>query len=314
MSIKIARYSSDLRGDWDAVLASSKNGIFQFDRNFIEYHGSRFTDYSMIVYCDDRPTAIFPAAISADGSKIISHPGITFGGFVLRRDVWSKDSFCIVDGVLDRLKCDGFREVYIKLLPTLFTNYPSSEIDYALWRRGFALFRRDLSSVLPTENPLPPSKLRRRQALKAEKAGVSLSSTGIEAFHLILSATLRERHAVDPVHTLDELKLLQATFPNKILLRVANRCGATLAGSLLFLYERVWHTQYLATSEEGRKLGALDFVIGKIIDEARNRGAEYISFGASTTDNGKQLNEGLLWQKESFGARAIVHDFVQGAL
>ena len=37
-----------------------------------------------------------------------------------------------------------------QVLPQVFASYPSAaEIEYALWRRGFTLCRRDLSSLLP---------------------------------------------------------------------------------------------------------------------------------------------------------------------
>jgi hypothetical protein len=61
-------------------------------------------------------------------------------------------------------------------------------------------------------------------------------------------------------------------------------------------------------------LGALDLVIAETINEARDAGVTLISFGTSTENGGKVLNQGLLWQKESYGARAIVHDFYEGTL
>jgi hypothetical protein len=70
----------------------------------------------------------------------------------------------------------------------------------------------------------------------------------------------------------------------------------------------------MAASEDGRKLGALDLVVASLIEEARKAGADWLSFGTSTTDEGRQLNRGLLWQKESFGGRSITHDFMRGRL
>ena len=83
---------------------------------------------------------------------------------------------------------------------------------------------------------------------------------------------------------------------------------------MLYRYGAVWHTQYMAASSEGRKLGALDLIVGGLIEEAREAGAQWLSFGTSTTDGGRTLNEGLLWQKESYGGRSITHDFMHGML
>jgi hypothetical protein len=70
----------------------------------------------------------------------------------------------------------------------------------------------------------------------------------------------------------------------------------------------------MAASQEGRKLGALDLIIDQLISDARDAGVPWVSFGTSTTDEGRELNDGLLWQKESFGGRSIAHDFLHGPL
>lgn len=36
---------------------------------------------------------------------------------------------------------------------------------------------------------------------------------------------------------------------------------------------------------------------------------QYFDFGISNEEEGRYLNEGLVAQKEGFGARAVVHDF-----
>ena len=64
----------------------------------------------------------------------------------------------------------------------------------------------------------------------------------------------------------------------------------------------------------GRMQDALDMVIAETMNEARGAGATLLSFGTSTENGGQNLNQGLLWQKESYGARALVHDFLEGNL
>jgi hypothetical protein len=41
------------------------------------------------------------------------------------------------------------------------------------------------------------------------------------------------------------------------------------------------------------------------------RHKKYFSFGISTEEQGQYLNEGLIRNKESYGARAVVHDFYE---
>jgi hypothetical protein len=216
--------------------------------------------------------------------------------------------------MLDALKIWGARRLTVKLLPHVFATYPSAEIDYALWLRGFSLVRRDLSSILPLRGGMGFNRLKLRLVAKAKKAGVAVGPGEIPAFHALLVGVLRSQHDASPVHSLGELQLLVARFPEQIVLRTATLKGETVAGALVFRYGHVWHTQYLASSEEGRAVGALDLVISQLIDEATVAGAEHLSFGISTEDEGRSLNTGLLWQKESYGARSITHDFMAGPL
>lgn len=133
-------------------------------------------------------------------------------------------------------------------------------------------------------------------------------------FHDLLQRVLQDQHGVAPVHSCAELELLHSRFPQQIFCRVAELDEVTLAGALVFDYGRVWHTQYLASSAKGRYVGGLDLVIFELAEEAKFRGIGYLSFGTSTVEEGRVINSGLLWQKESYGARSILHDFYEGDL
>lgn len=314
MTIKVIRYSQEFAADWQQVLTTAKNGIFQFDRGFIEYHADRFVDMSAIAYMNERPVAVIPAAFDPLSAKVTSHPGLTFGGPVFVRDVRGDVGIQVVSALLQAFRSWGSTSCLVKLLPEAFATYPSAEATYALWRRGFQLVRRDLSSLLPLTDALPFNELKRRSVKKARKHGLSVAEVSIDKFHELLVEVLLAQHGTRPVHSKAELALLRERFPEKILVRGAVFEGRLLAGTLIFNYGLVWHTQYLASSNEGRRLGALDLVVAEVVEEAKIAGAKLLSFGTSTEDSGQTLNQGLLWQKESYGARAIVHDFMEGAL
>ncbi|MDZ3798493.1 MAG: GNAT family N-acetyltransferase [Xanthomonadales bacterium] len=314
MTIRIARYNAALADDWARVLASAKNGIFQFDRQFIEYHGERFVDMSAVAYIDERPVAIIPAAFDPQTSRVSSHPGLTFGGPVFVRELRGDTAIGVIEAMLDTFRDWGATSCLVKLLPEEFATYPSAEAAYALWRKGFQLIRRDLSSLLPLHDGLPFNELKRRAVKKARKHGLVVTAIGTDTYHDLLTQVLQTQYATQPVHSKAELALLKDRFPQNILARGATIDGRLLAGTLVFNYGHVWHTQYLASSDEGRSLGALDLVISELIEEAKAAGASSLSFGTSTVANGQELNQGLLWQKESYGARALVHDFIEGPL
>lgn len=313
MSVEVRPYGPELADEWDALVENARNGLFLFRRGYMDYHADRFEDLSVMAYIEGQVAAVMPVSIDRETGLASSHGGLTFGGPVFHKDLRGEPALEAIDAMLDGLRSWGAKELEVRLIPQFLASYPSAESDFALWRRGFALVRRDLSSVLPLVHPLPLNGMRRRSVAKAEKAGLEASGS-LGAFYRLLAAVLEARHGVAPVHTLDELELLQAAFPNRIMLRGVERDGEMLAGVLVYRYPTAWHTQYIAASDQGRTVGALDLLIAGLIDEARSEGATWLSFGTSTTAQGRQLNKGLLWQKESFGARSVTHDFMRGTL
>lgn len=314
MDIRIARHADTLASDWATVLAASKNGVFLFDRQYLDYHGDRFVDMSSIAYVDGKPVALMAAAFDTDTGTVTSHPGLTFGGVVLRRELRGDVAMSVIDATLDAMRDWGARDCTVKLLPGVFAAYPSGELDYMLWRRGFALVRRDVFSILPLRAALPFNTSKRQAVKRARGAGVQVATVASDAFHALLVEVLAVQHGVAPVHSAAELSLLAARFPANIHIRGAHHEGLLVAGAVFFDYGHVWHAQYLAASATGRELGALDLVIAAVRDEALAAGATYLSLGKSTDDAGRTVNAGLLWQKESYGARSVVHDFMHGAL
>lgn len=309
--IRIERYDPARGGDWAEVLRNARNGIFQFERAYMEYHGERFADASLLAYEGDRPVALLPAAIDGEG-VVTSHPGLTFGGVVVDRRMRAGQAIETFAVMCDHLRELGARRCRIKALPAAFAVYPSADLEYAYWRRGFSVYRRDLSSLLPLRSAPGFNAGKTYGMKKARKAGLVVSEVEIAAFHELLRSVLQERHGAEPVHSLTELELLKARFPQQIVCRCALNANEVLAGALVFSYGHIWHTQYLANSAEGREVGALDLVVAELIREAGEQGVDYLSFGASTLQEGRAINDGLLWQKESYGARAIVHDFYEG--
>lgn len=314
MDITIERYQPRLAGAWRGVLRDARNGIFQFDRGYIEYHGDRFEDMSAVAYVDGRPSAIMPLAFDPALRKVVSHPGLTFGGPVVIRELRGDAVLAVVDALLDALRDWGATSCLVKLLPQVLATYPSAEVDYGLWRRGFALVRRDLSSLLPLAGAIPFNTSKMQAVRRARKQGVTVTDAAVENFYGLLCDVLLAQHGVTPVHSLAELEQLHATFPRDILVRLAVLDQRVLAGTLVYRYGHVWHTQYLASSDEGRRVGALDLVIAELMAEATAAGASHVSFGVSTVNQGMDVNAGLLWQKESYGARTMVHDYMEGPL
>lgn len=154
------------------------------------------------------------------------------------------------------------------------------------------------------------SKGRKAQISRAKREGVVIeSSTNFHAFITLLNEVLQTRHNTQAVHSAKELELLHSRFKDNITLYIAKQNNEILAATLLFIYPNLVHTQYLAVNEKGREVGVLDLLIKTLIDTYAT--TQYFDFGISTENNGLFLNEGLIAQKEGFGARTIVHSFYE---
>ena len=128
------------------------------------------------------------------------------------------------------------------------------------------------------------------------------------SFWTVLEGNLMERHQSRPVHTLEEIMLLHRRFPQQILLyRVCRAAKRTVAGCVLYVTERVVHVQYIGSTPEGRAYGAVDLLFHHLIHETY-KDVPCFDMGTSVEEGGRVLNEGLIFQKEGFGGRAVVYD------
>ena len=80
-----------------------------------------------------------------------------------------------------------------------------------------------------------------------------------------------------------------------------------IAGTVVYEYDHVVHTQYMAANDEARQIGALDLAISTVINKYRET-KKWLDFGISTEHGKIYLNEGLCAQKEGFGGRTGVYE------
>ncbi len=304
--MELVRFSGQDAAAWDSVVEESRNGNFLHLRGYMDYHADRFSDHSLLVYSKGKPVAVFPA--NQDGQKIVSHGGLTYGGLIYSVAVHASDVLSIFTEIANYYEQNGFDSIIYKAIPHVFHRYPCEEDLYALSRQGASVFRRDLSSVVDIANRPRFSDSRKNTARKAEKIGVSVSvSDDLVAFHRLLSQVL-EKFDARPVHSVEELQLLKSRFSDRITLHCAMLDQELLASALIYNFGQTVHVQYMASSEVGRKHGALDHLLITLLERVYCD-KKYFSFGISTEEQGRVLNDGLARQKEGFGARAIVHDF-----
>lgn len=303
--ISVEMYQSEKAPEWDEFVSQSKNGSFLFFRKYMDYHQSRFKDASLLFRNQNKIIAVLPANVVE--TIVYSHQGLTFGSLLLSKKIQASQVLEIVDLMKNHYSGLGYTQLYYKKIPAYFSNYPAEEDLYALFRSDAILYRRDLSSVIDLSSALPFSETKRQNVAKCLAENFEIKEiTALEDFWEMLELALKKFDA-KPVHSLSEIKYLRDLFAENIRFFGVYKKDSLLAGTVIYDFGTVAHTQYMATNDEGRKAGALDFLIHHLVTEVFSS-RRFFSFGISTNNEGKVLNDGLLLQKEMFGARAIVLD------
>ena len=255
----------------------------------MDYHRDRFPDRSVLfVNQKGHGIALFPACIVGnDVTQVVSHGGLTYGGLLLTPEVGAAMAGALFDALLRHYAAAGFNSLLVKPVPAIYHTAPAEEEKYWLFRHGAHLVSCGVSSAIDLTARLPFSTLRRRK-----------------------------HHAKRPVHSLEELTLLMERFPEEI--RLFCVCDGTddasaipVAGTLLFYTRNVIHAQYIASTDEGRAGAALDFLFDRLLHTDVGNfpaSARFFDFGISTEGDGSFLNEGLVFQKEGFGARTVCYE------
>ena len=240
--VMISKYEDIKKMEWDEFNSKAKNGHFFFYRDYMEYHSDRFHDFSLIIYNDKgNIMALLPASI--DGDTVISHGGLTFGGFVCDSKMTAAKMLDIFANVKQFLKNAGVRIFIYKCMPVIYNKYPSDEALYALFRNNAELYRRDVSFSIYMPDRLRYQEQRKRAVKKGYRHQYILhESSKYEEYIALLDKILIKYHGTHPVHSVEELRMLAGKFPDNIKLYTAEKNGRIEAGTVIFLQAGVVHT------------------------------------------------------------------------
>jgi hypothetical protein len=309
--MKIVHYETRYFEIWNAFIKKAKNATFLFDRNFMEYHSDRFTDFSLLVFDEkEKLVAVLPA--NRVGDTLYSHQGLTYGGVVLTENAKLVDVITIFKSILLFLNNQGIQKLQLKQIPTFYCNYFSDEMEYILFLVEAKLYRKDALSVLDLNKTNFVLKGRRQNIRRGEKYNLEIrKELNFELFwNEILIPNLSQKHQVNPVHSVKEIELLRDRFPENISHFNVYHEGKIVAGTTVFTMNNVVHPQYISGNEDKNKLGSLDFLYNYLITQV-SKGKSIFDFGISNEEQGRKLNEGLIFWKESFGAKTVVQNFYE---
>ena len=310
--MRVSPYSEQDAARWDDFAARAPMATLLHTRRFLSYHGERFRDVSALVE-DDRHglVGLFPAAADpSDARRVVSHPGITFGGLLHDGRLYGEAVIEALDCLRTHYAGLGFERLRYKAVPHIYQRTPACDDLYALFRAGAVRYRCDLSCAIDLAARGTTSSRRRRGLRKASAAGVRVEEGAHHAAALwvVLEENLRRKYGVSPVHTLEEITLLHSRFPDAVRFFAGLLGEELVAGVVLFDTPRTARVQYVASGEVGYNLSALDAVFEHCIAAAAARGAGYFDFGASNEDEGRRLNVGLYQFKSEFGGGGVAYE------
>ena len=301
-------YQSKFKSVWNAFVSHSKNATFLLQRDFMEYHQDRFEDFSLIIFKKKKLVALLPA--NRVENDLHSHQGLTYGGFLLSKDVRFEIVLNSFKALLQFLNEQKIISLYIKEIPSIYHHMPSEEIRYLNFILKAELIRRDTLSVIDTKNRMKFSGSRCEGIKRAQKNNLRIvEDADFEAFwNSILNVNLKMKHDASPVHSLEDILYLKQKFPNNIKQFNVYHKDKIVAGATIFETSQVAHCQYISGNEDKNTLGSLDILHDYLIHTVYSD-KRYFDFGTSNENSGKNINEGLQFWKEGFGARTITQDF-----
>jgi hypothetical protein len=314
VSLSVRPYGMTDADAWDDFCAGALQSTLIHTRRFLSYHGNRFTDRSLIIEDNDKCVGLFPAALNpGDATCVVSHPGITYGGVLHQGSLRGERMVAAIAEICRHYRARGQEKLTYKAVPSFYHRAPAQDDLYALSRLGAVRRRCDLSCTIDLQHRLSVSERRRRGLKKARKAGVEVveGNQHLPALWDVLTENLARKHGVNPVHSLEEIMLLVSRFPDHIRCVCARLDGRVIAGVLLFITPTAHHAQYIASSDKGYEVSALDLLSEYSIGTAFDQGKRWFDFGISTEDLGEVLNGGLYRFKSEFGGGGTVHEFYE---
>lgn len=306
----VEKYNDSFSKTWNDFIAGSKNGTFLFKRGFMQYHSDRFTDFSLLVFDSRKLIAVMPA--NSAGNVLYSHQGLTYGGLVVAENFGAEKTELIFDAILSFLKDAHFSLLKIKQLIPIYQKQPANEMDYLLFKKGAKLYRRDMNLAVNYSKELSVSKSKLKHFRRVSLLGLEVREDN-DFHHFweeVLIPRLQDRHGVKPVHTVEEIKMLHERFPENILQYNVYFEDRIVAGITLFCFDNVVKSQYGATTAEGEKLRALDYLFITLINYYKDK-KHYFDMGTPNENEGKTYNKGLLKQKEELGCSVYTQDFYE---
>jgi hypothetical protein len=312
----IQKYNSKLQNDWDNfVEIESENGTIFHLQKFLSYHPKeRFKDCSVLVRnSKEKIIAVFPAALYK--TFIVSHPGSTYGGIVIKKYLKLKE----IKGIWKEI-VEYYQNTYLnygfKIILSENFFQSNDKLSIFFLNSGMNLDSKEISVVIDIPEFLKLKQLRKstktaiqsQRYLKIENIEYKIATTldeKKEAYY-ILCKNLEEKYHKQPTHTFEELQKIELNLKNKIFYFIIKKHNKVVATYICFLLNKtVMHTFYIAKNESRgnyEDIGLICF----ICDFLNKNDIKYLNFGISS--RGKEIKYWIHDYKEQFSKLFLTRD------
>jgi len=306
----IKKYNSEYFTIWNAFVSSSSNATFLFHRDFMEYHSDRFEDYSLLVFEDEKLISIFPA--NRVENTVFSHQGLTYGGFVFENNVTTSEIKLVVLELLSFLKENNFKTLKIKEIVSIYCSDCYKEINSFLIENNAEIVSKKMNLAIDFKSDFKVSKSKLKHFKRISSVGLEIKKEDdLSTFwNEVLIPRLDKKFSSKPVHSIDEISNLKVKFSENIYQYNVYLDDEILAGITVFKTKKIIKSQYGATTENGEKYRALDFLYINLINEFKD---EFDFFDMGTVDDDSELgyNIGLFNQKKELGCDVFEQNFYE---
>lgn len=238
-------------------------------------------------------------------NTLYSHQGLSYGGILVKSNLTTVGYFELLEKILLFLESIKIKTFQLKELPSIYQKGTNEQLQLAAHMLAAKTLKTDTYYAFETALYMP-NRNRKRAINTAIKKGIEIKEEqGLKFFwDMVLIPNLNNKFNVSPVHSISEITKLQEHFSDEIRFFSAYEKTELKAGVVMFITDNVAHFQYSSGREDRSENAALDFLFDAIIKKYSHK--KHISFGSSSEKEGKKINKGLAYWKESFGAQIYV--------
>jgi len=319
VSIELLPFDEKYRNDWESfVEQKALNSTFLHSRKFYDHNpANKIDDASLMFYKKNKLIAVFPANLYLKENICILHSFLrsTYGGFVVSKDVTVEVALEIVRKTIEFAKNKQASQLIVRNPFRIFNTNLCDETDYAIWFHGFEIKSREIEICIPIDGDIKTirSKYRNGARGNVKKASEFIEvclSDDIKNYWCLLEKNLMEAHGQEPVHDYDSIiRLIEAVGSNNVLLFAGYYKSKLISGILIFKFNNlVLHAQYIASNSRFQNLRPVNAIVDYIIEWGNQKGFKYFNLGTGNENEGKNINTGLFYFKESFGGRGVLRE------